>query len=154
MRAPGWQTAGPAPRTGLSAGPVCLPPHPTPVPRGSARLSPLPSRPGLSPILSLTQRPRGGPRECHLPAGVSSPGRTRPLWSQRRSLLLCVPQRLERARRVGFSGAAVHSQSSAAGPASAPCALRRWTHPWGERLEGVVPQPRGAPHGRHRISWG
>lgn len=55
-----WPTSGPAPRTGLSAAPIRTPCTPRLCPE-AARLSPRPSRPGLSPILSLTQQPRGGP---------------------------------------------------------------------------------------------
>ena len=43
--------------------------------------------------------------------------------------------------KSGLLGAAVPSQSSAAGPGLALCALPRWTHPWGERPRGLWDSP-------------
>ena len=111
----------------------------------AAPLSPRPSRLGLSPILALTWWPQGSPPEstarplgCPPPTGRIHRGpstvpssRVSPKGSP------AAGESME----SGLLGAAVPLRSSAAGPASALCALSRWTHPWGERPCGLWDSP-------------
>lgn len=91
--APGWQTAGPAPQTGLSAGPVCLPaPHTC---AQSSTICPLPSRPGLSPVFD--QVASGGPESAVCTGSPPPAGRIH--CGPSAFLLLCIRQRLERSGR-------------------------------------------------------
>lgn len=122
--------------TGLRCWARLPPPHSTPVPRGSAHLSPLPlAGRGLSPVFDPVAS--GRPRECHLPAGVTAPPRAGRIHCGPSAIpSSCASARGWRgARRVGFSRAAVHSRNPLQpGLVSPGCTLRRWAHPCDERL--------------------
>lgn len=108
-----------APRTGLEArGPSASPALHTCAQRQRTSV-PLPSRPGLSPV--WTSVASGGPRgKCHLPAGSPPRQDASTVVPAPHSLLLCNPPEAGESEESGL-GAAVHSQSSAAGLCQ-PCA--------------------------------